>query len=94
MAARAVAQPGGQLAKASEPRRVYANGRPGATGSTGNAGARDVVLRRESFGGCELDFAVAHGFFTSASSVELVVVERSGRWHNLQYGFERCKHID
>lgn len=44
MAARAVAQPGGQLAKASEPRRVRASSRPGATGSTGNAGARDVVL--------------------------------------------------
>ncbi|WP_302143389.1 SOS response-associated peptidase family protein, partial [Senegalimassilia anaerobia] len=42
--ARAVAQPGGQLAKASKSRRVRANGGPGATGSPGRAWAGDVVL--------------------------------------------------
>lgn len=42
--ARAVAQPGGQLAKASEPRRVCVDGRPGATASPGSTRAGDVVL--------------------------------------------------
>lgn len=49
--ARAVAQPGGQLAKASKSRRVRVDGGPGATGSPGSAWAGDVVLRCESFGG-------------------------------------------
>ena len=82
MVARAVAQPGGQLAKVGKSRRVRVDGRPGAIGSPGRAWAGDAVLRFESFGGCELDFAVAQRLFASASSVELVVVERSGRWHN------------
>ena len=43
--ARAVAQPGGQLAKASKSRRVRANGRTGATASPGSTRAGDVVLK-------------------------------------------------
>ena len=42
--ARAMAQPGSQLAKASKSRRVRVDGRTGATGSPGRAWAGDVVL--------------------------------------------------
>jgi len=44
VAARAVAQPGGQLAKVGKSRRVRVGGRPGAIGSPGRTWAGDVVL--------------------------------------------------
>ena len=59
VAARAMAQPGCQLAKASKSRKLCVDGRTGATGSPGNIRAGDVVLRFESFEGCGLRLAAA-----------------------------------
>ena len=62
--ARAVAQPGGQLAKASKSRRVRANGGPGATGSPGRAWAGDVVLVGVSRLGLRASFLLLRNGFS------------------------------
>ena len=93
--ARAVAQPGGQLAKASKSRRVRVDGGPGATGSPGSAWAGDVVLRCESFGGgCGLVFCCCATAFRLGVFCRIGCCRTKRTLAELQYGFERCKHID